>query len=148
MRIVGETEAEFPRITICNLNRFHTEYAMDMYEKNKNKTLFELYKMSLLLSNEDKKRLSYSINETLISCQFSLMSCDWKDFDWIYNVFLGACFVFNSGRNYLGEVVPIKKLKQAGRFAGLQLEMFVDFPLQIFILLRRWNILQIYNLHI
>ncbi len=43
-------------------------------------------------------------------------------------VFLGACFVFNSGRNYLGEPVPIKKLKQAGRFAGLQLEMFVDLP--------------------
>ncbi len=47
VRIVGETEAEFPRITICNLNRFHTEYAMDMSEKNKNMTLFELYQMSL-----------------------------------------------------------------------------------------------------
>jgi hypothetical protein len=128
VRIVGETEAEFPRITICNLNRYHTEYAMSIYEKNKNMTLFEFYKMSILLSNEDKKRHSYSINETLISCQFSLMSCDWKDFEWIYNVFLGACFVFNSGRNYLGEAVPIKKLKQAGRFAGLQLEMFVDLP--------------------
>ncbi len=114
MRIVGETEAEFPRITICNLRRFHTEYAIDMYEENKNMTLFELYQMSLLLSMDEKRRLSYSINETLISCQFSLMSCDWKDFEWIYNVFLGACFVFNSGRNYLGEAVPIKKLKQAG----------------------------------
>ncbi len=63
---------------------------MDMYEKNKNKTLFELYKMSLLLSMDEKRRLSYSINETLISCQFSLMSCDWKDFEWIYKVFLVA----------------------------------------------------------
>jgi RAB protein geranylgeranyltransferase component A len=70
VRIVGETEAEFPRITICNLNRYHTEYAMSIYEKNRNMTLFEFYKMSVLLSNEDKKRLSYSINETLIKCTF------------------------------------------------------------------------------
>ena len=128
VRIVGETEAEFPRITICNINRYQTEYALDIYEKNKNLTPFELDKMFILLSNEDKKRLSYSINETLIKCQFSLISCDWKDFDWIYNIYIGPCFVFNSGRNYLGETVPIKKLKQAGRFAGLQLEMFVDLP--------------------
>jgi glutaredoxin 2 len=128
VRIVGETEAEFPRIAICNINPFQTQYAMSIYEKNKKMTLFDFYKMSILLSNEDKKRLSYSINETLISCQFSSISCNWKDFEWIYNIYIGACFVFNSGRNYLGETVPIKKLKQAGRFAGLQLEMFVDLP--------------------
>jgi acid-sensing ion channel 5 len=128
VRIVGETEAEFPRITICNLNRYHTEYARSLYEKNKNIKPFEFDKMSYSLSNDEKKRLSYSINETLISCEFSTTRCDWKDFEWIYNMFQGACLVFNSGRNYLGETVPIKKLKQAGRFAGLQLEMFVDLP--------------------
>ncbi len=128
VRIVSETEAEFPRIAICNINPFQTQYAMSIYERKRDMTLFDFYKMSILLSNEDRKRLSYPINETLIKCTFSSTSCTWKDFEWIYNIYIGTCLVFNSGRNYLGEPVPIKKLKQAGRFAGLQVEMFVDLP--------------------
>ena len=58
VRIVSETEAEFPRIAICNINPFQTQYAMSFYEKKRDMNLFEFYKMSILLSNEDRKRLS------------------------------------------------------------------------------------------
>jgi hypothetical protein len=128
VRIVDETEAEFPRITICNLNPFQTEFALDFYKRNGNLSLPELIKVSNLLTDTEKKQLSYGINETLVRCTFSLGKCNWKDFERIFHNLYGNCLVFNSGRNYLGETVPIKKLKQAGRFAGLQLEMFTDLP--------------------
>ena len=131
VRIVDETEAEFPRIIICNLNRFQTKYALDIYGKNQNLTFDLLIHLSLFFSDEQKRRLSYDLNETLISCKFSIYECNWTDFEMIYNKIFGTCFVFNSGKNAFGQNVPIKRLKQAGRFAGLQIEMYVDIPKQL-----------------
>ena len=69
--------------------------------------------------------------EMLLSCRFSQQPCSCTDFEWVYNSFYGNCFVFNSGRNSSGGLIPLKKNKEAGAFAGLYLELFTSMTAEL-----------------
>ena len=143
VRVVNEFQSEFPRVLICNANEFTTDYALqflmdpahkfsrlsaerlddsDYVSKHHAKAMEYI---SYNFSRAQKKSLGYSLEETLLSCKFGGAKCSPNDFEWIYNEYNGNCFVFNSGRNMDGAAVPLKRVKDPGQFAGLQMEMFV-----------------------
>ena len=79
-----------------------------------------------LLSNRDKKKLGYSLEDILIECKFDDVFCDLtEDFVWHFDNLYGNCFKFNTGKNSKGEVVELKKSIHPGRFYnGLKLTLF------------------------
>ena len=73
--------------------------------------------------NDTRKRLlSYSLNETLLSCRIDGEACDADDFEWVYNDFHGNCHVFNSGQ---GGRRALRRISESGKPHGLHLELYV-----------------------
>ena len=121
-----ENPAVFPKITICNRSPFKTKYALDLLkELNKeispNLDLFDSHNISRLdytskqsladkirqagyakmnnrkFSDEDRKRLSHSKEDSFISCSFNGQACSPEDLVWEFDKRYGNCYVYNSG---------------------------------------------------
>ena len=89
------------------------------------------------LTDNQRKRLSYSLDEMLINCKFVSLSCKSSDFEWYYHFYYGNCYVFNS--NIVNKVDTNKSnndsLIENRKFVNgyglphsLQLELFVGIP--------------------
>ena len=143
-RIVFETPAYYPKVTICNNNPFTTEHAFDFLKKV-NQSVFDeyynadiyttakqtqnLYKLvnrySLIQMNSksltltEKKKFGHALDDILLSCSFNSHKCLASDFEWTFDRHYGNCFVFNSAQN--------KQTFQAGLDTGLLLEFYVNF---------------------
>ena len=92
------------------------------------KELYELaiVRMNNLSNTKDKLALAHSRDSLLVECSSNQIDCNPSDFEWSFHRYRGNCFVFNSGRNATtGGELPLKRLKEAGQFAALQLEIFV-----------------------
>ena len=61
-----------------------------------------------------KERLSYSLNDSLISCYFNWISCSSNNFTTFFEPVYGNCFTFNSNL-----------MNMSGEAYGLRLEMYV-----------------------
>ena len=117
-RIVYETPTLFPKVTICNLNKYATEFAFDLLQMNNFDTS---------LSLEQKKKLGRNLNEILISCYFNDNQCNTTDFVWSFDENFGNCFTFNSGGlDFNGNKVYTKESTLAGLDYGLQLWFYVN----------------------
>jgi hypothetical protein len=155
-RIIFETPAPFPKVTICNNNQFQTEYAIQFLKEinqqvspninifDLNQTLNMTYKekhilfkkiikiatarMNDDLNDEEKKKLGHKFDDILVSCHFNFMNCSSADFSWTfdYNNY-GNCFVFNSGFNMTGNKIPKKYSYISDISYGLQLELYSGF---------------------
>jgi len=123
-QLVYETQTQFPKVTICNLNPFITEYAYEFLSRRvnsswniyANKTEFESRNYSekveflrhfnllaitqmntVLRSAEEKQKLSHSLDDMVLNCTYNQRNCDLKkDFTWTFDKFYGNCYVFNS----------------------------------------------------
>ena len=148
---ISEIPTKFPAISLCNLNPFITDYAINLttniFIAQK---LFSLMSLSptirdinvnsiinqnLIHSNllttsytdDQRKQLSYPIEYMLLYCQFSLKDCNASDFDWFYDPSYGNCFTFNSGRNSKNEKVNIMESTEPGSIRGLKLWLYIGY---------------------
>lgn len=154
VQIIYESPTYFPAITFCNLNPFYYPrahpYINNILKENnftypiKNlttsktamnltKVLNELVKASLAantnLTFDERKNLSFNLNEMLISCSFNGISCDVRNFSLIQNYDNGNCYTFNSGKDANGTSVVIQQTSLSGpNGGGLELELFVGDP--------------------
>ena len=123
-RTIYETPTHFPKITICNVNMLQTLYAFNL-------TTNGVYDGSDL-SNEAKKLLAHSLNDTLITCRFNGKKCTHLDFSWSFDDFYGNCFSFNSGYDLNGIRQDLKESTVAGPEYGLKLEVYVNLYEKLF----------------
>ena len=113
-RTVYETFSVFPKITICNQNRFTSEYSikilsniseiefnMDMLDSSQTSNLSQQEKDSkfskidllatylinnkTIFSNEQRKNLSHDLEDILLNCSFNNEPCDSSDFVWKFH---------------------------------------------------------------
>jgi len=133
--LINEIPSPFPAITICNLNPYQTEFALQYLKnisidefKNAGFDNFDI-ELSVLMSvsqfnNSLKKQLAFDIEEILINCVFIGQPCSKNDFDWYFHPTNGICYRFNSQ-------LPPKSTIQPGYLFGLRLELFVGNEVNI-----------------
>jgi hypothetical protein len=149
-RTLYEAPALFPKITICNTIPFTTPNAMEFIkqinkEVNSTIDIFNDEQMSKLdstwkyklvnlifntamykmneLNETEKRKLSHSLEEILLSCEFNLQYCLPIDFSWHFDPVFGNCWTFNSGHNGL----PLATSNLPGELNGLKMELYVNF---------------------
>jgi hypothetical protein len=151
-RTIYEMPTLFPKITICNRNRFQTKYALDFLHKininiNSNVNIFngngmkdvdykvvnELtdnikYRADGVIRNNfsdlEKKQLGHSLEDILMNCRFDDNSCSSKDFSWTYDSYYGNCYEFNSEKD---DKSRRKVSSVAGAINGLRLRLYANY---------------------
>ena len=143
-RTIFERPTLFPKVTICMLSPFTTKYAYDFLKDNidspynflRNESLLENLNFShkydiidkfILAANSlmndknvshrlQREKLSYPLNDLLISCYFNWNSCSSNDFTMHFESVYGNCFAFNSNL-----------MNMSGQAYGLKIEMYVGY---------------------
>ena len=147
-RTVLETPTLYPKVTVCNLNIYTTEYAYNFLKSIDTNGFFErmalsnltakesLYLISDLysraqiiaysqnISDQQRKLFAHRLDDMLINCRFNQMPCNASDFAWTFDQAYGNCYVFNSGYNAAGEKIALKELTLDSSYFGLQLEVY------------------------
>ena len=138
VRIINEIPTDFAQIKICNLNPYTTNYSYQMLQSISSRdilnfTLGNITRIQTLktkamyyfgssnFSEANRKKLSYSLNDIIISCKFNNLDCNENDFERTYNPFYGNCYTFNSGvkRDLRQSII-------AGPNYGLRLTLYVN----------------------
>ena len=139
LRKVRDTPAQFPQITICNINPFTTQYAYTSFKTYFNSISYNgtdynsrsyagILTQNILLASETQTGLSHSWQDILLSCRFNYLTCTADDFVWYFDEAYGNCVKFNSGFNSsTNEAVALKRSFLAGSNYGLQLELYVNY---------------------
>jgi acid-sensing ion channel 2 len=149
-----ETPATFPKVTICNVNPFTTQYAVEYLKKMNQEydnsiDIFDEVQMSKLdfetkykllgniywrgiykmngLNETEKRKLSHPLEEILVICSFNAQSCDANDFTWYFDPHNGNCWIYNSGQNRTGQRVPLSSNSFPGVIYGLRTMFYVNF---------------------
>jgi hypothetical protein len=145
---ITEIPALLPTITICNLNPFVTKYSNQFLENifNKYNNLTNLSKITYnpnrisqnlkllkylaninvnILTNSEKQKFGYKLEDMLISCMINGNECKPDDFVWHYDSFHGNCFSLNSGYDSKMKKMNLIKIFNSGKLSGISLELFV-----------------------
>jgi hypothetical protein len=145
-RTLYETPALFPKVTICNVNPFTTQYAVEFIRKinkdlNPNISIFNEEVMSRLnfsikygliekvklqsiikmnnLNETEKRKLTHPLEDLMQNCSFKNIQCEASDFTWYFDSFYGNCWIFNTaGQNFSS--FP-------GESNGLKMVVYVSF---------------------
>lgn len=147
MSVTTQSSLEFPTITFCNKNPFKTDdtdfefrsFLREIYNKSVkssfNQGFNDLEKQSLFLEQvsrlmiyravekDQRNKLSYDIDEMLISCSFNLETCNKDHFSHYWSNTYGNCYQFNNGKNY-----SIKSSTNPGKMNGLKLDLYAAKP--------------------
>ena len=148
-------DAEFPAVTICNLNSFdmtannYTSYYINQTLARKNYSSVvtatnqqnamqqiadtkEMIKAAFMadnsLTNEQLQSFGWTLETMLISCFFDGFPCDATNFTWSYSYDYGNCYTFNYELNDSGNTKAPIRTANSGPATGLSLELFVGFP--------------------
>ena len=128
-RTILETPTLFPKITVCNRNRFQTKQALeflmsigrranpdvDFFNSSQINSYNYSFKYDLAtrisyianglirnsMKDEEKQTLGHHLKDILFNCKFDEQPCSYKDFSWKYDSYFGNCFEFNSGKLFL-----------------------------------------------
>ena len=147
-RTFFETPSLFPKVTICNINPFTTQYAFNfllglnssVMNAKPNSTysqssaqMYDLYYMaqgivkSPNFADKNRTLLAHSLDEILISCRFNGKTCNSSDFIRTFDPFYGNCYIFNSGLNSAGDRIDLKHQSLSSDYYGLHAELYSGF---------------------
>ena len=149
--INAEESLEFPTISICNKNRFSTNYSKDLvndlikseynqsfeeffYSNNTKQKLdylveFQDYHASKLFQNigiNEREKYTLSMKDALLYCQFDQKDCTYSDFEWFFNSKYGNCYKFNSN--------GLKMISKENYENGLIIELHLKNPEELDVL--------------
>jgi hypothetical protein len=155
LRTFYATPALFPKITVCNVNSFTTQYAAQFLkqinqELYPNVDIFNVEQMRKLnfrskieyintikssarykmnsLNKTEKKKLSHSLEDMMFTCYFNQQKCTVKDFNWYFDPYYGNCWIFNSGINETtGRKMSLLSNSFPGELYGLRMDFYVHF---------------------
>jgi hypothetical protein len=150
INIIRVPSVEFPTVTICNKSPFKT-YGPDFFLssqfqeiENSSSFYFQAYDISTTLfllqylskallynesiSDEQRVKLGFTLEEMMISCRYNNILCSSADFEFFYTYQFGNCYRFNSGKNSTNDDVKLKKATNPGSKDALRLELFVGYP--------------------
>lgn len=157
-KVVTETTIEiqnsiiFPTVTICNQNPFNTkspnfkpylesfkkEFYNEDFLNGLGGTVFEArvlvdrllksYIEELNISISEKIKLSYTLDDMLISCSYLNQPCDLKNFRIFRTNKYGNCYMFNSGKDDNDNNIDLLVTSTAGKSNSLRLELFTGVP--------------------
>ena len=144
LETIFERPSLFPAITLCHINSLKSKEAenlvVDIFKAdhgidlngNHSLTPHELIEKLEYVTlkarlrtflpeygDENRRRLGFSLEETLIECFYNHHSCDHRDFIWTFSLDYGNCFQFNSGYNYLGETISKVNTTRPGKRISL-----------------------------
>ena len=133
-RLLRETRATFPTITICQVNPFSTDYATQLMKQANTTSMYalELYTKNTTgayLTDASKQQLS-NFTRMLIKCSFASQTCTSSDFQWVWHPSKYNCYRFNTGLNTTtGEEIALKKVNIAGQnYVQLSLQLYSGLP--------------------
>ena len=140
--VIDERPTLFPTITICELEKFQTEFAADLFREtyfkeygknldddidNFNNTIYnKIYKLATAkaaspsFGDANRRKLGYIFNDW---CSFNndYSLCTYYDFKWNYDYTYGNCYKYNSGINASLSQLPLKYSYKAGYTYGLNI---------------------------
>jgi hypothetical protein len=155
IRVQSEIPVQLPAITICNSNPFMEEQALTGIELlYKDDTLLNItnYPVSIQkylmlsliqvanLTQTEKSEIGFTLEKFVIRCQFGTNNCESTDWIWYYDFTFGNCFTFNSGRMMNGTKVPLRKIRQTGKYFGLEVELFAGNPSNFYSLSKDYGV--------
>jgi hypothetical protein len=150
---VYEYPTKFPTVSFCSINQFTTNYSaafarkiltrenitnvLSKIENNFLRTMFTRYFLGANarnpeISDEERKKFGKPFEDMLISCTFGAEICNTSDFEWFYDTVYGNCFKFNGAKDSKGLSTPDRFVSKTGFFQGLQVELLLDEPNDIF----------------
>ena len=145
--IDSNNEIDFPTITICNKNKFTSNFSInyipniiDSYkssfknysnltianltlEMRKFLTSFPIYIIFRNVDIETRKKMSKTMEEMFVYGRYDNQLLNSTHFEWIYNRDIGNCHKFNSQGSF--------KTKQANIDSGLTLELLLSQPKEL-----------------
>jgi len=150
LETIVEIPSQFPAITLCTINSLKTKEAENLVmnifkadygiDLNGNHSLSPLELIEKLdhvnmkarlraflpeYGDEQRRRLGFSLEDTLIECFYNHQVCSHRDFVWSFSLDYGNCYQFNTGFDADGKKVPIKESFKPGSQNGLQLMFFL-----------------------
>ena len=111
-------------MTFCNKNLFTTKYAYDLANGSRYTDFVNIINFKLNESERDK--LSHTLDDILLECQFNTQPCSSKDFVKEYDLNLGTCYSFNTGMNASLHRVPLRRSTRSGSTHGLRVALYVN----------------------
>ena len=154
IQLFKESPVDFPVVSFCNNNIFAKNFSYEIingiikydynqtfyeyHESAKNKLFYyadlqNTYTKSSSLfamfnpqyTDDDKKAISFTIDEMLIGCTYNQQPCGSSNFSWYFDIEGGNCYKFNSGYDSNGKKTEIKKAQLADVYNGLFLQLYV-----------------------
>lgn len=147
--------AEFPAVTLCNLNSFDvttdifaTKYIDDTLLANRISPLVKLSTSDLAmvkvneaatilksavtadtaLNSSYLKKLGFTMETMLISCYYNGIKCSPSNFSWFRTFEYGNCYTFNGLTDSNGNSMDALTTSKSGPSSGLVMELFVGAP--------------------
>ena len=119
-RTIYENPTLFPKVTICNVNWFTTQFAFNFTKHGTKWSEISNF------SEKEQKKLGHNLTEILFDCSFNLNPCFATDFHWSFDADYGNCYTFNSGFDSHKRNVGLKKSNISSPDLGLQLTLYVN----------------------
>jgi len=125
IRVYNEQTLVYPVVTLCDANVFTTKEAGEIFEKIQfdfeniwnildpkntlqnqsiqnsiSRNFYALlygFSKAFEMNDEQKKKLGFSLDQSLKACSFNAENCDASNFSWFFDNMYGNCFQFNTG---------------------------------------------------
>jgi hypothetical protein len=141
---ITELKSRFPTVSICKrdpLTSIEAQNQIEYYASNINKRIspeIEFKKLieNIITGNKQILLLAFTdkINKTLLGPYPYLLRCSFNDkeytindFEHYYDIDLGNCLRFNSGKNASGDAIPFFESSKTGEKYGLKMMFFSPF---------------------
>jgi hypothetical protein len=146
---ITEIPTKFPTISFCNTNPLMTNVSQQLVEdllpfygfnnssefitdSKQQFSIFNPANSAALLNasdpsfgDENRKQLGYDLAKSLLLCRWNDEFCRIDGLEWYFDLTLGNCFRFNSGKDLYGNQTKLKESVKAGSKNGLKLQFYL-----------------------